>query len=899
MRLGVEELSSSSGQHEIDFISAVSELHGIGSAELSKLISDSDNNIIRTFTESGSHVEIDMEKLARYLPLHLMAKVILSRRDEELLKYLLCGIRLLHSLCDLAPRHPKLEQILLDDVKVSEQLLDLIFYLLAFLTNFKQEHKNFNNLPLLHSALVASSLYLLTGCISSQWQDISCVLIAHRKVDVFLDAAFEAVRLDINFLQLKLSGQCTDFPIADSNPEGTLYYMCQQCEGSMQFLQSMCQQKSFRERFVKNKELSVKGGVLLLTKAVLDMSINAIYGEFSSVVASVSRLKSRSLAILLHLCEAESTSYLDDVVSTSESMNMAKSVASEVLLLMKNMVANSNKLTNPSERCSPTGLLQLNALRLADILSDDSNFRSFIIAHFTEVLAAMLAVPHTEFLPSWCSSELSPMEEDANLEYDLFLAAGCVLDSVSSADPIPMMNCRFSLITRDMPRASYAHQRTSFLVKIVANLHCFVPEICNEEEDRFVNNFLECLKGVMPKLPAPGVGEAGIISTNLCSLLSFAESLTPRFLNEDDVQLLRVFVTRCQSLIASDDHEVNQVEEAQSSRKCSPSPTNEVSHDHTNRDGDLKEHTSENLGFQDIQFNIKTYNMEEVREIIGGIQNTETSGSDSSSSRGKNSIDSKVNVGFPSSSQHLGFIEAERSGTVVQVEKLRRKRKRSVMNDKQVSLIEMALVKEPDMQRNAASILSWAEHLSSHGSEVTTSQLKNWLNNRKARLARAAKDSRPLSEGETPYTDKHSGTGIGSHYDSSESPADDRTSGERIPQITPIRKGTVLLPEYINIASAGFVQCGPSAHVLLIDWHGDEIGKGKVFQVQGKWFGFNLDESEMCVVDILELRVDGRNKLPYVSPYEATCTTFDEAKSKFGVIRVLWDTKKMITVPPQ
>lgn len=37
-------------------------------------------------------------------------------------------------------------------------------------------------------------------------------------------------------------------------------------------------------------------------------------------------------------------------------------------------------------RCSdgsyPMGLSQLNAMRLADILSDDSNFRSYITIHF-------------------------------------------------------------------------------------------------------------------------------------------------------------------------------------------------------------------------------------------------------------------------------------------------------------------------------------------------------------------------------------------------------------------------------------------------------------------------------------------------------------------------------------
>lgn len=52
-----------------------------------------------------------MEKLARYLPLHLIAVIMGRERDEALFLYLLSGMRLLHSLCDLAPRHPKFEQV--------------------------------------------------------------------------------------------------------------------------------------------------------------------------------------------------------------------------------------------------------------------------------------------------------------------------------------------------------------------------------------------------------------------------------------------------------------------------------------------------------------------------------------------------------------------------------------------------------------------------------------------------------------------------------------------------------------------------------------------------------------------------------------------------------------------
>ncbi|PKU61769.1 hypothetical protein MA16_Dca028148 [Dendrobium catenatum] len=72
------------------------------------------------------------------------------------------------------------------------------------------------------------------------------------------------------------------------------------------------------------------------------------------------------------------------------------------------------------------------------------------------------------------------------------------------------------------------------------------------------------------------------------------------------------------------------------------------------------------------------------------------------------------------------FQEEEKAEGVHSEEKQPRKRKRNIMNERQISLIENALLGEPEMQRNAAMLQSWAEKLCSQGSEITASQLKNW-----------------------------------------------------------------------------------------------------------------------------------------------------------------------------
>nr|GEX73928.1 nodulin homeobox [Tanacetum cinerariifolium] len=154
----------------------------------------------------------------------------------------------------------------------------------------------------------------------------------------------------------------------------------------------------------------------------------------------------------------------------------------------------------------------------------------------TEVLAIIFSQPHGEFLSSWCSR---PSEEDATLDFDSLAAAGWVLGLVSSDVPESTFNaCR-------VPRSSYAFQRTSLLVKVAANLTCFIPDICKEEKDLFLRTFLHCFHKELLNMPYGVLNDvraerAAVITQNLGSLLIHAASLTPAFLNQDDVQLFKM-----------------------------------------------------------------------------------------------------------------------------------------------------------------------------------------------------------------------------------------------------------------------------------------------------------------------------------------------------------------------
>ncbi|XP_059295475.1 nodulin homeobox isoform X2 [Lycium ferocissimum] len=780
---------------------------------------------------------------------------------------------------------------------------------------------------LLHSTLVASSLYLLTVCMSSQWHDLTLVLLGYRKVDVLMDAAFAAVTADTKILRRSLSADHAHSQQEYGlKAEETLNHLCQQCEASVQFLQSLCQQKSFRERLVKNKELSSKGGVLLLAQAVMRLDVSPVVTVSSSIVAAVSRLKSKVLSILLNLCEAESLSYLDEVASTPASLNLAKSIALEVLNLLKKMFGTDfQQSVAPSDKNYPKGQLQLNAMRLADIFSDDSNFRSFITTHFTEVLTEIFSVAHGEFLSTWCSSDLPIREEDATLEYDPFAAAGWVLDLFPFSDQLNAMSTESTFVPSSVPRLSYPHQRTSLLVKVLANLHCFVPDICKEEKDLFLNKFVQCLR---TKVSETSEGfksiidpqKAATVSRNLGSLLSHAESLIPTFLNEEDVQLLRVFITELESLITPRAFGENRVQEAQNLGGCLSPQFREVALDLNNRSANSREDILDNSSLQRLnQLNsringesqsaeggTKGEMTEQEKFIATSIankdvetQHMETSGSDSSSTRSRHPTDQAGKVDQINCNGPGEVREDEMVGAAQNEEKQQRKRKRTIMNDKQISLIENALVNEPDMQRKKALLEYWAEELSVHGSEVTKSQLKNWLNNRKARLARAAKDGRMLSEGDNP--DKQGGSLMLPPCDSPGSPVEDvgvlSAARENAQRVTGPSTSTCFTenPAAVPVASTELAKCMAGQYVMLVNENAEEIGKGKVCQVSGKWYQRDLEELGTCVVDVIELKVERSAELPY--PSDLTGTSFDQAERKFGFMRVLWQSNKLFVLP--
>jgi len=69
-----------------------------------------------------------------------------------------------------------------------------------------------------------------------------------------MDAAFGSVRVVVRCLETTLVAYNEDISMESNlTAERVVYYLCQQCEASLQLLRSLCQQKLFKEQLLKNK----------------------------------------------------------------------------------------------------------------------------------------------------------------------------------------------------------------------------------------------------------------------------------------------------------------------------------------------------------------------------------------------------------------------------------------------------------------------------------------------------------------------------------------------------------------------------------------------------------------------------------------------------------------------
>jgi hypothetical protein len=171
--------------------------------------------------------------------------------------------------------------------------------------------------------------------------------------------------------------------------------------------------------------------------------------------------------------------------------------------------------------------------------------------------------------------------------------------------------------------------------------------------------------------------------------------------------------------------------------------------------------------------------------------------------------------------------------------------------------------------------------------------LNSRLNNRKAKLARMAKERGVLYEGE--IADKTSTPATTHLAESSESASEDSyLPPARVMTALGISKGNRLVSPDSSDLSRPLTRSfsfEPGRLVSLTDGDGREVGKGKISLLEDRAQGKSM-ETRVCIVDVTELKIEKWRELPH--PCEVSGRTFEEAESKNGgVMRVAWDVSRL------
>ncbi|CAM6023049.1 unnamed protein product, partial [Sphagnum balticum] len=952
----------SSSECVVDEFVAVEELHGLSAHDINKLLQDVDSFVLNLTSAKGVSLQVDVEQLANCLPLHVIACVA-SSGAEPRLRYWLRAVRLLHSLSTVASRYPKLEQVFFQEVKIRMQILDLITYMLVVLANMEQEGRGGSFMAVLHAALVACSLYLLISFISHDWADVAPVLLAHPKVNVFMDAAFDAVKRDIILLQVKLRSLQNKIGAKKTTvlaAERVGLVTAQQCEASLQVLQFLCIPQAFRDKVLAHKELCREGGILRLVLAVLKLQLPAAFLLSRPLQATVSRSRAKVLIMMLKFCESVQFSFLDEVAADARSMQLAEQVAAEVLALVRGALLDDPRPIDDEdeERRNPMGLLHVTAMRLADIFSDDSNFRNLVMDQIAPDLATVLAVLPTKFHERWCGGpiarELASGEMDAILVYNPFEAAGEAMAASAKAAIVGTSGQEEASSVPEFnvvpPVASASQIRAALLVKLFANLFCYNPEVCAaEEKDRFLRTFLNCLHNgpLRPNhaLFFHSVERTAVrICENLRTLHDYVLTITSEIINDDDLALQ----LNCSLLGSWVQQNVPRAEVAavgglgtteiaggvmkaeagtvavvdaklQLELRTRPEVEREMEVvSDGNGDRDLQEDPNQKVFAQQVdagKWEMRNTELTEERgsESVNATTEREEGGKGEQESWGM------TVSGTPTPTPRRGSRERERHSS--EHESQPKKRKRNIMNDAQVRIMENALLSEPEMQRSPRSIQHWTDHLNRMGPEVLYQQLKNWLNNRKSRIAREERDKQRAAEGEflnarsdnksrhtrSAPTDSPVGSSPfeapegakGDHGDLQEFAAMKRAlQGHSSPALLQTgnkvfgRQGTTQGEPENHASMFGKWKLGDN--VRLCDMDGKEMAVGTVHQVEGHWQGSNLEEHNSCLVQVSDLKVDKTTKLPF--PFTLAGTSFEEAETLMGKPRVPWDVDHMYLI---
>ncbi|KAL3161982.1 hypothetical protein ABBQ38_009060 [Trebouxia sp. C0009 RCD-2024] len=224
------------------------------------------------------------------------------------------------------------------------------------------------------------------------------------------------------------------------------------------------------------------------------------------------------MALMLCCSDYEATGFLDEAAGRLATAELLDECVDHALD-HAGLALKRPKVADLPIEFTGEGQMQLNSLHVAEVLSDDSNFRQRAMDKLAGPLAHVLLLTPQDFASAWLAGQeaFNLHSRDTVNDSTYLLLSSLAVQSLRKANIIKALALNLNLARPEKPPGSFKHtlaleavERCITLFMALGNLHWFTAATCPPElKDYFANLLVEQIKqqspGQSPKQVLQGV----------------------------------------------------------------------------------------------------------------------------------------------------------------------------------------------------------------------------------------------------------------------------------------------------------------------------------------------------------------------------------------------------------
>ncbi|KAL0052476.1 hypothetical protein WJX82_002806 [Trebouxia sp. C0006] len=531
----------------LDIHLAVDRLHTLATPALRKATTKVEYEwriVIQGVYPGQTDSKMSVVDLMKTLPVHLIACLLAQQplgagqgswqaeltphklSHSSIWGYLAQGLTLLGNLCGVSAVIKEVSVAINQDSTFHERVLDLANLALSCLAGPEARHSNaaavdpdrdqecLNRAAMVPAALNAV-LYAFqpAAAVADVELHFLCMeLFKQAASPIFLDAIFDAVAVVINMVRSAL---------VSGNTSLDLYMLSYHAGVTMQVLAELTATPLFYYRLaIQEKPFAAP---LRLIAAGLDLhSLPLAPPPFkqegltcvpilpgidthstAATQGAAELLSARAMALMLCFSDYEATGFLDQAaghLATSELLDQCV----DNILGYAGLALQRPKVSAVPVEFTGEGQMQLNSLHMAEVLTDDSNFRQRAMDSLAAPMAHALSQSPQDFASAWLAGQeaFELHSKDTVNDATYLLLSSLSVEALRKANIIKALAMNLHLARPDKDPGSFRHtlaleavERCITLFMTLGNLHWFTSATCPPQlENYFADLLVEQVK---------------------------------------------------------------------------------------------------------------------------------------------------------------------------------------------------------------------------------------------------------------------------------------------------------------------------------------------------------------------------------------------------------------------